>query len=103
MAEVLPRLIVVYRVSRLTFLLGRLLVRVPVIGMVNLVSERAVVPELIQDEANAHNIRAEVTHLLQDNHYYQSVCEDLTSIKKELGEPGASIRAAQIAVTMLSP
>jgi len=96
-------MVITYKMSPISYLIGKRLVKVPYIGMANILAGKKVVPELIQDEANAHNITAEVTHLLQDNHYYQSVCEDLTSIKKELGEPGASKRAARIAVTMLSP
>ena len=65
-------------------------------------SGKKVVPELIQGEATADNITGEVAHLLKDNHHYQKVCEDLASIKKELGKPGASKRAAQIAVSMLT-
>jgi lipid-A-disaccharide synthase len=95
-------MVITYKVSPISYLIGKKLVKVPYIGMANILAGKKVVPELIQDEANAHNITAEVTHLLQDNNYYQSVCEDLTSIKKELGEPGASKRAARIAVTMLS-
>ena len=45
-------MIIMYRVSRITFGLGRLLVRVPSVGMVNLVLQKGVVPELLQEEAN---------------------------------------------------
>ena len=95
-------MVIVYKMSSISFLIGKTLVKVPYIGMANIMAGKKVVPELIQNEATADNITAEVTHLLQDNHYYQKVCEDLTSIKQELGKPGASKRAAQIAVDMLS-
>jgi lipid-A-disaccharide synthase len=95
-------MVIIYRVSSISYLIGKMLVKVPYIGMANIMAGKKVVPELIQKEANANNITAEVGHLLRDNHYYQKVCEDLTSIKEELGKPGASKRAAQIAVNMLS-
>jgi lipid-A-disaccharide synthase len=82
-------------------MIGKRLVKVPYIGMANIIAGKEVVPELIQNEVTSDNITTEVAHLLTDNHYYQSVCEDLTAIKKKLGKPGASQRAAQIAVSML--
>ena len=94
-------MVIIYKMSPLSYMIGKKLVKVPYIGMANIMAGKKVVPELIQNEATADNITAKVPHLLTDNHYYQSVCEDLTSIKQELGKPGASKRAAQIAVNML--
>jgi lipid-A-disaccharide synthase len=94
-------MVIIYKMSPVSYMIGKKLVKVPYIGMANIMAGKKVVPELIQDEATADNITAKVAHLLTDNHYYQSVCEDLTSIKQELGKPGASKRAAQIAVSML--
>jgi lipid-A-disaccharide synthase len=95
-------MVIIYKMSPISYMIGKKLVKVPYIGMANILAGKKVVPELIQGEATADNITAEVAHLLKDDHYYQSVCEDLNSIKKELGKPGASKRAAQIAVNMLA-
>jgi len=89
--------------SRLSYLIGKTLVKVPYIGMANIIAGKKVVPELIQGAATAGNIAAAVTRMLNDTPYYQNICKELASIKKKLGEPGASKRAAQIAVNMLSP
>ena len=94
-------MVIIYKMSPISYLIGKKLVKVPYIGMANIMAGKKVVPELIQNEVTADNITTEVVHLLRDDHYYQSVCEDLTSINRELGKPGASKRAAQIAVNML--
>jgi lipid-A-disaccharide synthase len=96
-------MVIVYKMSPLSYLIGKALVKVPYIGMANIIAGKRVVPELIQGEATAGNIAAAVTRMLKDTRYYQNICEELASIKKKLGEPGASKRAAQIAVNMLSP
>jgi lipid-A-disaccharide synthase len=94
-------MVIIYKMSPISYLIGKKLVKVPYIGMANIIACKKVIPELIQNEATSDNITNEVAHLLKDNHYYQRVCEDLTTIKRKLGKPGASKRAAQIAVNML--
>jgi lipid-A-disaccharide synthase len=95
-------MIVVYRVSRLTFLLGRLLVRVPVIGMVNLVSEKAVVPELIQGELTEENLYETSIPFFEHANYYTQVKQDLAKVQGLLGAPGASARAARVVREILN-
>lgn len=94
-------MIILYRMSPFTYLVGRKLVKVDHIGMANIIAGKRVVPELIQDEANAERITSEVTRMLEDTLYYQNICDELTPIRGKLGQPGASKRAAQIAVQML--
>ncbi len=89
-------MIVVYRVSRFTFLLARLLVRVPVVGMVNLVSEKAVVPELIQGELTEENLYEACIPFFEHANYYTQVKKDLAKVQALLGAPGASVRAARV-------
>jgi lipid-A-disaccharide synthase len=95
-------MVVVYRVSRFTFLLGRLLVRVPVIGMVNLVSEKAVVPELIQGELTAESVYEACVPFFEHANYYTQVKHDLAKVEGMLGGPGASARAANVVLDVLS-
>jgi lipid-A-disaccharide synthase len=95
-------MVVVYRVSRMTYGLGRLLVRVPSIGMVNLVSQKPVVPELIQGDLNEENLYALCVPFLTHAIYVDHVKKDLSSVKSLLGEPGASRRAARVVLDMLN-
>ena len=94
-------MIVVYRVSMLTFALGALLVRVPAVGMVNLVPERGVVPELIQGEFNAKLLLEHCLRYLTAATYYFAVKRELGRIREKLGKPGASERAARVMIDLL--
>jgi len=94
-------MVILYKMSPLSYLVGRTLVKVKYIGMANIIAGKKVVPELIQDEATAERITYEVTRMIEDTSYHQGICEELSCIKKKLGEPGASKRAAKIALDML--
>jgi len=95
-------MVVVYRVSRFTYLLGRLLVRVPCIGMVNLITQRTIVPELLQKDVNEEKLVAHCMRFLTNATYYFSVKRELAAVRDLLGKPGASERAARIITRILS-
>lgn len=94
-------MVVVYKVSKATFLLGRLLVRVPSISLVNLVSRRAVVPELLQGELNGQNLCGLCHDLLTRALYRSDMRRALCQVRTCLGPPGASERAARALLEML--
>ena len=89
-------MVVVYRVSRVTYGLGRLLVRVPSIAMVNLVSQKPVVPELIQGDLNENGLYDLCYPFFAHSIYYAHVKKELSKVRHLLGEPGASARAARV-------
>jgi lipid-A-disaccharide synthase len=89
-------MVVVYRLSDLTYLLGRPLVRVPHYAMVNLIAGRRVVPELIQWRFTGERVAAEVLGLLEDTARAARVRKDLEEVRTRLGAPGASARAAEV-------
>jgi lipid-A-disaccharide synthase len=94
-------MIVVYRVSRLTFALGRLLVRVPMIAMVNLVAGKAVVPEMIQGDLTEENLYEACLPFFEHATYTMQVKKDLARVRELLGLPGASERAARVVCEIL--
>ncbi|HEX7127674.1 MAG TPA: hypothetical protein VF406_18100, partial [Thermodesulfobacteriota bacterium] len=94
-------MVIVYKVRALTYLLGRLLVRVPAIGLVNLVAGRHVVRELIQGAVTAEAIATEVAALLDDPARRAAVEAGLADVRARLGAPGASARAAALLMRML--
>ena len=61
-------MVIIYKVSPVSFLLGRALVKVPHIGLVNLVAGQELVPELVQNAASAENIASAVENMLADRH-----------------------------------
>jgi lipid-A-disaccharide synthase len=87
-------MVIVYRLSPLTYRLGRPFVKVDTFGMVNLIAGRHIVPELIQDDFTAARVVAEVERYLTDPAYAAGVRASLADVRDALGGAGASARAA---------
>jgi lipid-A-disaccharide synthase len=94
-------MILVYRLSLLSYALGRMLIQVPYIGLVNLVAGKKIVPELIQYQASPEKIASLAINILQDSNLREAMRHELRKIRDKLGEPGSSVRAAEVAVEML--
>ena len=94
-------MVIVYRMAPVTYALARLIVRVPHIGMPNLIAERRVVPELIQSQVTPERIAAEVRLLLSNPQAYRVTQEGLRDVRRRLGSGGAAERAAKLALAML--
>jgi lipid-A-disaccharide synthase len=88
-------MVVVYRLSPLTYSLGRRFVHVDTFAMVNLIAGRRIVPELIQDDCTPENISREVLSLLTDTERFDRTQAALADVRQKLGRPGASGRAAE--------
>ena len=88
-------MVICYRVSRLTELLARALTRVRWIGLPNLVSGRAVVPELIQGEVTGARLAEEAARLLEDPVAATAQRAAFKDLRARLGEPGVGLRAAR--------
>jgi lipid-A-disaccharide synthase len=86
--------VVMYRLSRATYLLGRMLVRVPHFSLVNIVAGKEVVPELIQSEVNGERIAAEVRRLTEPGRNAE-IRAELGRVREKLGEPGTAARVAE--------
>ncbi len=89
-------MIIVYKVSFLSYLVGRLLVKVKSIGLVNLIAEKRIVPELIQGQASPINIFNEASEMLRNPRLLSMIRGELRKVREKLGSPGTSQRAAQI-------
>lgn len=87
-------MVVYYRLNPMTYFLGRMLIQVDYISMVNLIARESVVPELIQDDANPENIARETIKLLTDDTARDEMIEKLQNVKETVGLPGASRRVA---------
>jgi lipid-A-disaccharide synthase len=94
-------MVVLYRVSPLSYWLGRCLIRVNHIAMVNLIAEREVVPELIQHRAQPETVADQVLALLSDDSRLERMRGQLVRVRETLGTPGASKRVADIVMEML--
>ena len=89
-------MVLLYRTTALTYWLARALIRVKWIGLVNLVANRSVVPELIQGEATGARACEEALRILEDRAAYDEMKRSLAKVKGALGEPSASTRAAEV-------
>jgi lipid-A-disaccharide synthase len=94
-------MVVVYRVTPLTALLAKPLVRTKHFSMVNLIAERRVVPELIQKDFTPDRVAREVLNLLCDPQAGEELRHGLAEVRKRLGPPGAVERAAEAIAGLL--
>jgi lipid-A-disaccharide synthase len=93
--------VVIYRLSPLSYLLGKRLIKVPFISIANLIAGKKGVEELIQHGANVTNITREVLQILRNRHHADRIRIFLQDVNRQLGEPGASQRAARIILNYL--
>jgi lipid-A-disaccharide synthase len=94
-------MVVVYRVSALTWLVGKLLVNVPYYSMVNILAKKELVPELMQHDFNAPNVAARVEYLLDHPEAREEMIRGYQALKPRLGQGGAIERAADAMVGVL--
>ncbi|HJX35085.1 MAG TPA: lipid-A-disaccharide synthase [Desulfatiglandales bacterium] len=94
-------MIIAYRLSPLSFWVGKMVVKVPYVGLVNLVAGKEVVPEFIQDEVTPQGLADRAISILEDEKTKTAMIKDLKMVKERLGSPGASLRTARIALKMM--
>lgn len=88
-------MVIVYKLSSLTYAMGKAFVRLPHYGMVNLIAGRQIVPELIQHECTPVHMADAVVALLTDETRSARMRADLADVRTRLGGAGASRRAAE--------
>ncbi|HUV50304.1 MAG TPA: lipid-A-disaccharide synthase [Anaerolineae bacterium] len=94
-------MLIIYKVSPISYWLGKIMIRIKNIGLVNLIAGREIVPELVQSKASPENIADTVLNMLNDASGLERLRKELLSVKDSLGGPGASERVAEIALGML--
>jgi lipid-A-disaccharide synthase len=94
-------LVIAYRLSPLSYWIGKQLVNIPFIGLPNIIAGRAVAQELIQHAVTAEALAAEIEQLLF-NHAHRTAClQGLAEVKHQLGSGGGSQRMAALALELL--
>jgi lipid-A-disaccharide synthase len=94
--------VIVYRLSPLTFMVGKWLIRVPHVGMANLLAEERLFPELLQDDCTAVRLAQEALKLMRDPGRLTALGRGLARVVSRLGGPGASDRAARVALELMA-
>lgn len=92
--------VVVYKLSPATYLLAKLLVKLPYFSLVNIVAGKYVVPELLQDAVKGEAIARAVKELVEPDRY-RNVLRELALVRAALGGKGASRRAAEKIATLV--
>jgi len=93
--------VVLYKVSALSWLLLRMIIKLPYIGLVNIVAGKKIIEEFIQFRAQPEKICDYITSILKNPAKINAIKKDLAGVKALLGEKGASKRAAGIIVGLL--
>lgn len=88
--------VVGYRTSFLTYKLGRALIKVSYLSLVNLVMDKPVVKELIQSECNPQQLAEELRHIMTGGAKRAAVLADYAALRAKMGSAGASEKAAQL-------
>lgn len=94
-------MVIMYKLSWVTFLIARLLVRVEHIGMVNLIAGERLVPELVQNDVNPERIIAETRVLLDNPQIRTTITKKLAQLRDRLGGRGAGDRVADLALALM--
>ncbi len=94
-------MVIIYKVSPVSYWLARAMAKVKHIGLVNLIAGKALVPELIQDKASPENIADTVLGMLSDTAGLERLRNELLSVRDVLGGTGVSDRVADLAISML--
>ncbi len=95
-------MVITYRVTLLTYLIGKLLINIPYIGLPNILAGKMIVKELIQNDAQPEKLASEVERILKDSDYCDSIRGSLKTVKRKLGKGGGKRNIAALAAKMLN-
>lgn len=95
-------MIIIYKTSALTYQIGKALISLDKIGMPNIILQKKLLPELVQNDARADIISAHADKILYDKNLYEQIKRELSAIPAMLGKKNASVEAAQIISRMIN-
>lgn len=95
-------MVIIYKVAPLTYWLGKCLIQIKMIGLPNIIVGKKIVPELIQHAANSTALATAIQSLLADKAYAETMCDELSQVKQQLGAGGGSKNMATLALEMLN-
>ncbi len=94
-------LVILYKVAWLTWMVGKMLVKVEFLGMVNLLARREIAPEFLQNDATAEAIGEALLKRLRDQYVHEKACTELATVADQLGRAGAAHNAASAMIELL--
>jgi len=93
-------MLIMYKVSLITYFSGKLLVKTPYIGLASIIAGREVIPEFIQGAATPKKLKNAVVYYLKEKDAYEKMIKDLKEVKSMLGNKGVAERTSRIAIEM---
>jgi lipid-A-disaccharide synthase len=93
--------VLIYKVSPLTYQIGKRVINVPHIGICNIIAEKRLIKELIQHEAEPVAIADEIDAILNDVRHADEIREGFATVREKLGNGGALGRVARLALEMM--
>ncbi len=101
MAMMKKPMVIVYKLHLLTYLIGRMFVKIENFGMVNLIAGKKIVPELLQAQFTAGSLYEKVKAFLEDQQQVEKVKHELEVVREKLGKKGMFNRSAEIILKMV--
>jgi lipid-A-disaccharide synthase len=95
-------MVIVYRTSAMTYWILKQMVRVPYIGLPNIVAGERIVPECIQRQANGHELAQEMQKYIDSPEYYEATVEKLSRLKGLLGGKSPSVEIASAIISIVN-
>jgi len=89
-------MVIIYKTSWLSYAVGKLVIKIPYIGLPNIIAEEKIVPELLQGAANSQEIAEQALNILDNPAYQQEIETGLKQVKEKLGTSGAVQRVAKL-------
>lgn len=93
--------VVCYKGNPLSMMLGKWLIKVSFISLVNLISEKELVKELVQENLTTENLRVQLNKILMDKNHRENLIAEYKILKQKLGSAGASEKTAKLLITFL--
>jgi lipid-A-disaccharide synthase len=88
--------IVLYKMSAITYRIAKIFVKIKYFSLPNILVDKQVLPELLQDEVNGENIARIARDLYKDTESAKKVKEELLMVKEKLGSPGVADKTAEL-------
>ncbi len=89
-------MVITYKTSFLTWALAKCFIKIPDIGLVNVVAQQRIVPECVQYQATGEHIAKKLKNMFTNEIRLTDIKSELLKVKRSLGDPGASRRAAEV-------